>query len=68
MIEPVKCRCGGTPETFTQFPVSKQKYKGEVICPDCGMRILGAQWTWSEYDAVEDAIEEWNKAMMMEGK
>ena len=63
MEECAKCKCGGTPEIYTRFPISKQMYKGEVICPDCGEQVLGAQWQWNADDAAQDAVEEWNKMM-----
>lgn len=63
MEDPVMCKCGGTPEVYTQFPVQKQMYKGEVECKQCGAYVIGVQWHWTEDDAAKEAIEAWNEKM-----
>ena len=68
-MEDVKrCKCGGEPEIYTQFPVAKQKYRGLVECPKCGEQVWGIQWHWDKDSAAEDAVEEWNKVMPEEEK
>ena len=62
-VEPNPCKCGGCPEIYTQFPINKQKYQGIVECPNCGNYVRGITWAWTKYDAVTDAVEEWNKVM-----
>lgn len=58
-----KCKCGGTPEIYTRFPVSKQMYQGEVCCPECGEQVFSGRWHHDKESAIDDAVEEWNKEM-----
>lgn len=62
-LKPVRCKCGGIPETFTRFPVAKQMYRGEVYCPECHDRIFSIQWHHDKESAIDDAVGAWNKAM-----
>lgn len=62
-LKPVRCKCGGIPETYTRFPITKQMYQGEVSCPGCGELVLSAQWHNDKESAIDGAVEAWNKAM-----
>lgn len=63
MIEPYYCKCGRRPDLYTSFPVATQKYQGTVECPECGEYVKGKCHWYDKDNAVEDAIEEWNKVM-----
>jgi hypothetical protein len=58
-----KCKCGHTPDVYVRKNSAKQKYQGEVECPECMELVKGVCWCWTEDEAAQDAIEEWNKAM-----
>lgn len=60
----MNCKCGATPEIYTRFPVQKQMFRAEAICPACGAYVQTKRWYWNRKDAIYDVIEEWNKMQM----
>ena len=62
-IEPCLCKCGGMPEIYTAKTVSTGRYQGFVECKNCGDQVWGVYHVYDREEAVEDAVEEWNKVM-----
>lgn len=58
-----RCKCGRTPDVCIRIRLTEPQYQAWVECPECGESVCGVQWHWSKDPAVDDAIEEWNKAM-----
>ena len=63
MEELHRCKCGHEPDAYILTRLTEPKFRGQVVCPECGEVVYGALWCWSKDHAAEDATEEWNKAM-----